>query len=180
GVGSVEVPAKTDPDLEAAFGGPDHAPHRVQALVTGIGDAQFPLQVLEDGLLQLRRHSHRADTLDVAVAPDGEQACAGTAQHPAHHRQIGDCSHLAATVRVMGDAHGPGEDGVGCPRVEVADALDVRPGNARAGDDLVPVGTGDVPGEVLPPVGIEGSEIGVSAVLEDPLGQTGEQSDVAA
>src|SRR5690606_4369294 len=179
GVGSVEVPAKADPDLEAAFGGPDHAPHRVQALVAGVGDAHCPLQVLDDGLLQLRRHSHRADTLDVAVAPDGGQACAGTAQHPAHHRQIGDGSHVVDTVRVMGDAHGPGEDGVGCPRVEVADALDVRPGHAGAGDDLVPVGTADVAGEVLPPVGIEGSEVGVGAVFEYPLGQTGEQGDVA-
>src|SRR5690606_40594130 len=60
-----------------------------------------------------------------------------------------------------------------------SDALDVRPGHAGAGDDLVPVGTADVAGEVLPPVGIEGSEVGVGAVFEYPLGQTGEQGDVA-
>ena len=96
------------------------------------------LQVLEQLVFELRGHPDRSDPLDIRMAADGHDPCPFASDHPSEQCQVDDRLDVLHAVGVVGDPHGPGEDGSLALRVHFGQLSDGRFVDATFRDDLAP------------------------------------------
>jgi len=102
------------------------------------------LETVEDGVFEFGGDADRADALDVGVAADGHESGTGAADHAAQEREVGDGLDVLDAVGVVGDAHGPAEDGVFGAGETASDRVDLLLGDAAFGVDFFPGGCFEV------------------------------------
>ena len=71
-IGAIQVAAQGKAETQAAGGRLFHAPERIEARPTWERQSSVVLQVIKNGLLQLRGHAHRTDALDVRMTANRE------------------------------------------------------------------------------------------------------------
>src|SRR5438105_3912671 len=81
-------------------------------------------EAIHDGVFERGGDADGAHALDVAVAADGEEAGAFAADHAAQEGEVDDPVDVGGAVLVVGDAHGPGEDGAAGGGEEVVHLLE--------------------------------------------------------
>ncbi len=96
------------------------------------------LQTIKNRLFQSRCDTDRTYTLYITVPADGQQTRAGFTHHAAHQREIDDGAHVVGTVKMMGNAHRPGENRMTRPGIDSGDSVDRFTIDTAAGYDPVP------------------------------------------
>ena len=139
GIGAVEVPAEAEAHLHFPLAGGFHTAHRIQSWGRRKFDAKTGLQALEDGVLQFRRDTNRADSLHIAVPANGQQPGVRPADHAPHQCQVGDRLHVAHAMSMVRDAHGLTENDVPGLGIQPGDGVDFGLRGARLVVDVRPV-----------------------------------------
>ena len=115
------------------------------------------------------------------MAADGEQAGVGFAELAADHGQVGDHADVLDAVKMVGDAHGPGEDGVFGLGVVLGGLFDLFARDAGTFDEGCDIEVVELLFEFGKVFTVLIDEILVVGVfLEDGFGYTSQQGDVAS
>src|SRR5262245_26102511 len=96
-----------------------------------------------------------------------QYTCAGPADHAAHQGEVDDHPHIRDTMRMMGDAHRPGEDRALGTGVSIRHALDGGAVDAATTLDRTPVSRFDLAAKVNEAFGCRLDEI----VIDLPTSQ---------
>src|SRR5690606_1506971 len=100
-VGSIQVAAQQEGEVDITPRGSLHALQRVHAAGGGQFDPQFGAQAVEDLFLERRGYAHGTDTLNVAVASQGQETATGCPDHAAQQRQIADGLDILHALQVV-------------------------------------------------------------------------------
>lgn len=182
GGGGDEVAAHGEEDLGVAVAQGADGPYDVVAVLAGRGEAELLLQGVQEGRGGALEDAHGAVALHVRVAADRADARAGTADVAAQQQEVDHFSDRGHGVLVLGEAHGPADDGALGGQDEAEGLVDLLAGEARRGEGLVPVGGAGGGRELLVAVGVFGDEVLVDRALglQDELVQEPEEGLVAA
>jgi len=115
------------------------------------------------------------------MSTDRQQPRVRSAQHAPQHRQAGDGLDAFYAVGMMRNPHRPGKDDALRLGISVSDGFDLFSPDARLVVDLLPLERLEPVPELGPPFAMLLQEGNVmSAHFDDPLGDPGEQRQIAA
>ncbi|MCE9525788.1 MAG: hypothetical protein K8R36_07010 [Planctomycetales bacterium] len=178
-------PVQIAAETEARFQPPSfrffHAGQRVEPRRFRQRQTILALQLLQNRVLELGRHSHAADPLHVGVAADGEQPSMRFANHSPHQGQVGDGLHVLHPVGVVRDPHRPAKDSCLGGGIQFGNLVDLRLPHAGLLVDLAPGRFADLRQPLFVPVGVGFQKRFVlGSHLVNPLGDTGKERQIAA
>lgn len=182
GGGRDEVAAHGEEDLGVAVAQGLDGADDVVAVVARRGDPELRVEGVQEGGGGALEDAHGAVALHVGVAADGADAGAGAADVAAQQQEVDDLADGRHGVLVLGEAHGPADDGALRGEDHGQGLLDGPAVEAGGGEGLCPVGLAGGGGELLVTVGVlpyEGLVDGAVG-LQDHLVEEPEEGLVAA